>query len=72
MEIKYFQDTDTLLINFNNNEIFETKDISNDVLAEVDDKGQIVSITLEHAMTYSNLNNFSFQQIKLANSIYSI
>jgi uncharacterized protein YuzE len=49
MDIKYFQDTDTLLINFNNNPIVDTQDINENVLAEFDEKGQLVSITIEHA-----------------------
>ena len=42
MQIKYFQDTDTLLLNFNNNEIQETKDINENMLVELDKNGNIV------------------------------
>lgn len=62
MEIKYFKDTDTLLINFNDNPIVETKDINENVLIELDTNGNIVSMTLEHAKNFSNINNFSYQQ----------
>lgn len=62
MEIKYFQDTDTLLINFNDNIIVETKDINENVLIELDNSGNIVSMTLEHAKNISNINNLTYQQ----------
>ncbi len=66
MDIKYFQDTDTLLISFNDNLIVETKDINENVLIELDINGNVVSMTLEHAKNFSNINNLSFQ--KLANA----
>lgn len=66
MEIKYFQDTDTLLINFNQNEITDTKDINENVLAEFDVKGNIVNLTLEHAMSIANINKLSFQQFAIS------
>ena len=72
MQIKYFQDTDTLLMNFNNNEIFETKDINENVLIELDKNGNLVSMTLEHAKNYANIHDLSFQQMATAqDNIYS-
>ena len=66
MQIKYFQDTDTLLINFNNNVIHETKDINENVLIELDENGNVVSITLEHAKMLANVNDLSYQQVTFA------
>ncbi|MFH1052612.1 MAG: DUF2283 domain-containing protein [bacterium] len=63
MQIKYFQDTDTLLVNFNDNEIQETKDINENMLVELDKNGNIVSMTLEHAKNYANINDLSYQQL---------
>jgi uncharacterized protein YuzE len=63
MQIKYFQDTDTLLINFNDNEIFETKDLNENVLMEFDKNGNIVCMTLEHAKNIANISDFSYQQV---------
>jgi len=48
MQIKYFQDTDTLLINFSDNSIAETEDLNENTLIELDEIGNVVSITLEH------------------------
>ena len=66
MQIKYFQDTDTLLINFNNNIITETKDINENALVELDNDGNVVSMTLEHAKNVANIFDFSYQQIAVA------
>ncbi len=63
MEIKYFKDTDTLLVIFNHNKIEETKDLNENMLAEFDRTGRIVSVTIEHAKSQTNIASFSFQQI---------
>ena len=62
MEIKYFQDTDTLLVNFSDSKIVETRDVNEDVLIELDAYGKIVSVTIEHAGEHINLANFSYEQ----------
>ena len=66
MQIKYFQDTDTLLINFNDNQIFETRDVNENVLIELDEQGNIISMTLEHAKNIANINDLSYQQVAVA------
>ena len=66
MQIKYFQETDTLLINFNSNEITETKDLTENILVELDKQGNLVSMTLEHAKNMVNVFDFSYQQIEIA------
>jgi uncharacterized protein YuzE len=63
MNIKYFQETDTLMINFSNTEIVETRDINEYVLIEVDKLGNLVSMTIEHAQEQANLLDFSYQQV---------
>jgi uncharacterized protein YuzE len=63
MNIKYFQDTDTLLLVFTKGNVAETKDLSENVLLDFDKKGNIVSITIEHAKEKANIEDFSYQQI---------
>ncbi len=63
MTITYFKDTDTLLVNFNKREIYETKDLSEDVLLELDKNGNVVSMTIEHAANQTEISNFSFNQV---------
>jgi len=61
MQAKYFPDTDTLLLQFNNHEIIETYDVNEDILVEVDKEGGMVSMTIEHAKRQTNVNEFSYQ-----------
>lgn len=64
MKITYFKDTDTLLVNFNSNEITDTKDLSENVLVETDKNGNVVSMTIEHAQQQAEIANFSFTQVE--------
>ena len=61
MNIRYFPDTDTLVVNFNNNRIVETRDLNENVLFELDEEGHLVSITIEHAKEQTNVSEFSYQ-----------
>lgn len=63
MEVKYFQDTDTLLVNFTNREIVETRDLNENILVELDKEGNLVSMTVEHATEQANIGDFSFQHV---------
>lgn len=63
MQIKYFSETDTLLVMFNDNAVIETRDIDESVNIDVDENGGIVSMTIEHAKQRTDVTNFSFQQI---------
>ncbi|HKL30913.1 MAG TPA: DUF2283 domain-containing protein [Tangfeifania sp.] len=69
MKITYFKDTDTLLVNFNNNEITETKDLNENVLIETDKNGNVVSITIEHARQQAEITNFSFNQVESSGTV---
>lgn len=46
MKIQYFQDTDTLYIQFRRATIAETRDLDEDTLLELDDAGNIAAITI--------------------------
>jgi uncharacterized protein YuzE len=63
MKIKYFQDTDTLYIEFRQGPISETKDLDENTLLDLDDKGQVCAITMEHARERADIPTFSFEQI---------
>jgi len=63
MQIKYFPDTDTLLINFTDRTIVETRDLNENVLIELDKDGRLVSMTIEHAKQQANIEDFSYQQV---------
>ncbi len=63
MKIKYFQDTDTLYIEFRPGEVAETKDLDENTLLDVDSHGNICAITIEHAQDRADIPHFSFEQV---------
>jgi len=67
MKVTYFEDTDTLLVYFNDNKIVETKDLNENTIIELDADGKVVSMTIEHAKDQTEISSFSFNQVpKLA------
>ncbi len=63
MKIQYFQDTDTLYIEFRPGEVAETRDLDENTLLDLDSAGNICSITVEHASDRTDIPNFSYEQI---------
>jgi len=62
MKIKYFQDTDTLYIEFREAKVVETRDLDEDTLLDLDGQGNICAITVEHAKERADIPHFSFEQ----------
>jgi len=63
MKVKYFEETDTLYIEFRAGEITAQKDLDEDTLLELDAEGRICAITMEHARRRADVPRFSFEQI---------
>jgi uncharacterized protein YuzE len=63
MRIKYFPQTDTLYIELRDAEIAETRDIDENTQIDVDAKGTMCGITIEHASQRTDVPNLSFEQI---------
>jgi len=63
MRVKYFSDTDTAHIEFTDKPVHETKEISENIYIDVDERGNIVSMTLEHAKDSAGLWEFSYQEM---------
>lgn len=63
MKIKYFQDTDTLYLEFRSAEDVETRDLDENTLLDFDSKGSICGLTIEHASERADIPSFSFEQI---------
>jgi uncharacterized protein YuzE len=61
MKIRYFPDTDTLLVDFSDRKIVETRDLNENVLVELDAQGGVVSMTVEHAKLQTDVTEFSYQ-----------
>jgi len=63
MKIKYFQDTDTLYIEFKATAVSETRDLDENTLLDLDAEGNVCGITVEHARDRADIPKFSFEQI---------
>ncbi|MFA6052590.1 MAG: DUF2283 domain-containing protein [Methylobacter sp.] len=63
MKIKYFEDTDTALLEFSERPVFETKEINENIYLDLDEDGNLIGMTIEHALSQANINEVSFQQI---------
>jgi uncharacterized protein YuzE len=63
MKIKYFQDTDTLYIEFRPGNVVETRDLDENTVLDLDRDGNISAITVEHARDRTDIPNFSFEQV---------
>ena len=63
MKVRYFLDTDTAHVEFKDNVVHETKEISENIYIDIDAKGNLVAMTIEHAKANANLWEFSFQEM---------
>jgi len=63
MRIRYFAGTDTLLIEFRDSLVAETRDLDENTLLDLDGQGNICAITIEHASERADIPQFSYEQV---------
>jgi len=63
MRIKYFEDTDTTLVELSTKPPVETQELNENVYIDLDDEGRVVSITIEHAGQSADMREFLYQRI---------
>ena len=63
MKVKYFSDTDTAYVEFSDNDVQETKEISENIYLDIDSKGNPVSMTIEHVKANAGVWEFSYQEL---------
>ena len=63
MKVKYFSDTDTAHIEFTDKDVHESKEITENIYIDIDERGNIVSMTIEHAKANAGLWEFSYQDM---------
>ena len=63
MRIRYFSSTDTLLIEFRDTSVAETRDLDENTLLDLDAEGNICAITVEHASERADIPKFSYEQV---------
>ncbi|MEW6530380.1 MAG: DUF2283 domain-containing protein [Thermodesulfobacteriota bacterium] len=64
MRIKYFSDTDTALVEFSDHAVAETKEINENIYIDLDQSGNLVAMTIEHARQQASLPFLSYEQIE--------
>jgi len=62
MNIKYFQDTDTLHIEFRSSDVVETRELDENTLLDIDSQGNLCGLTLEHARDRADIPHVTFEQ----------
>ena len=63
MKLKYYEETDTLYIEFKASDVAETKDLDENTILDLDKDGNICAITVEHARQRADIPRFSYEQI---------
>ena len=63
MKVRYFTDTDTLLMQLRDAPVAETRDLDENTILDLDAHGNICAITIEHASQRAGAPEFSYEQI---------
>ena len=63
MKVKYFSDTDTAHVEFTGKSVLETRAISENIYIDLDEEGNMVSMTIEHAKENAGLREFSYEEV---------
>ncbi len=63
MKITYFHDTDTLYIEFRTSEVAETRELDENTLLDIDARGYLCGLTLEHARDRADIPHVTFEQV---------
>jgi uncharacterized protein YuzE len=63
MKVSYFDDTDTLYIEFRQSDIACTRELDENTLLDVDAAGNVCAITFEHASERTDVNHLVVEGI---------
>jgi uncharacterized protein YuzE len=63
MKIRYFTDTDTLLMEFRAAPVAETRDLDENTVLDLDAQGNVCAITIEHASERAGAPAFTYEQV---------
>ena len=63
MKMSYFEDTDTLYIEFKDSPISETRDLDENTILDIDQNGNILAITVEHASDRTDIKELTLSGI---------
>lgn len=63
MKIKYFPDTDAALLELTDHEVVETRQIGENIFIDLDQSGNLVRMTIEHAKANATSWEFSYREM---------
>ncbi len=63
MKVSYFEDTDTLYIEFRDSGVAESKDLDENTILDLDAKGNVCAITFEHASQRTDVSHLIVEGI---------
>jgi len=63
MKMKYFNDTDTLCIEFRNEDIDESRDLDENTVLDFDANGNVCALTFEHASARTDMQQITLEGI---------
>ena len=63
MKVRYFDDTDTLYIEFRDGDIAESRDLDENTTLDTDSQGNICAITFEHASQRTDIRHLTIEGI---------
>lgn len=63
MKVSYFQDTDTLYIEFRETDITETRELDENTILDIDTNGNVCAITFEHASQHADISHLIVEGI---------
>lgn len=63
MKVQYFEDTDTLYIEFRSSDIVETRELDEDTVMDVDVHGHVCALTMEHASGRMDVHRLTVEGI---------
>ena len=63
MKVRYFTDTDTLLMQLRDVPVAETRDLDENTVLDLDSHGNICAITIEHASQRAGAPEFTYEQV---------
>ena len=63
MKVKYFEDTDTLYMEYRAQEIVDSKDLDENTVLDLDAEGNICAITFEHASARTDVQQVTIEGI---------
>jgi uncharacterized protein YuzE len=71
MKIEYYPDTDTLYIDINDSVSVESKEISNGIVLDFDEFGQLTGIEIDNAKEVANLSKIETKSLPLRDLLFA-